>query len=184
MNKGFAAWAAHWRVPCGFAWGAAYLVFSQPNVQLIAMGGGLAMAGVLVRSWSVGYIEKDQTLATDGPYRYTRNPLYFGSFLIGAGFAIAGGSWPLTLSFLVLFFLIYWTVMRREAKFLRQKFGEDYERYARSVPFFFPGLTARKDLPQSKEKFRWAQYRRNHEHEAVLGYVAGLVFLALKVWLR
>lgn len=184
MDRRFADWAARWRVPLGFAWGAAYLVFSQPTVELMAIGGGLALAGIVVRGWSAGYLEKDRRLATDGPYRYTRNPLYLGSFLIGAGFALAGNSWALALSFLVLFLLIYATVMRREAHFLRQQFREGYDRYARSVPLFIPTFATRPDLPPSGEKFRWARYRRNHEFEAALGYAAGMVFLALKAWLR
>ncbi len=184
MDKGFAAWAARWRVPVGFAWGAAYLVFSQPTVQLIAIGGSIAFAGVLLRSFSSGFLEKDRSLATEGPYRFTRNPLYLGSFFIGVGFSAAGGSWGLALSFLALFFLVYGTVMRREAHSLQQQFGEDYDRYSQAAAMFFPSFWKRPQLPRGDEKFRWSRYRRNHEYEAALGYAAGMVFLALKAWLR
>jgi protein-S-isoprenylcysteine O-methyltransferase Ste14 len=184
MNKRFAAWAARSRVPLGFAWGAAYLVFSQPTMRLLAMGGAVALAGVVIRACSAGYLEKSRTLAVAGPYRYTRNPLYLGSFFTGAGFALAGGSWALALSFLVLFPLIYGTVMVREEDLLREKFGETFERYASAVPLFVPGLAARGDRPPSEERFRWERYRRNHEYEAALGFAAGMVFLVLKMWLR
>ena len=184
MDKGFAAWAARWRVPLGFAWGAAYLVFSQPTAQLIALGGSIAFAGMLLRAFSAGFLEKDRSLATEGPYRITRNPLYFGSFLIGVGFSAAGGSWVLALSFLVLFFLIYGTVMRREAYSLQQQFGEDYDRYSQAAGLFFPSFENRPQLPLRGEKFRWARYLRNREYEASLGYAAGMVFLVLKAWLR
>jgi protein-S-isoprenylcysteine O-methyltransferase Ste14 len=184
MDKSFAAWAARSRVPLGFAWGAAYLVFSQPTLRLLAIGGGGALAGVLIRACSAGYLEKSRTLAVAGPYRYTRNPLYLGSFFIGAGFALAGGSWVLGLSFLALFLLIYVTVMRREEDFLRQQFGEAFDRYARAVPLFVPTFVRRGDRPSAEEKFRWARYHRNHEYEAALGYAGGMVFLAVKIWLR
>lgn len=184
MDKGFAAWMTRWRVSLGFAWGAAYLVFSQPTFGLLAIGAGMAFAGVLVRACAAGYLEKGQCLTTDGPYRSTRNPLYLGSFFIGAGFAMAGGSWGLGLSFLLLFPIVYGTVMRREEHLLRQQFGEDYDRYAREVPLFVPTFSTRRERPRSGETFRWGRFRRNHEYEAVLGYLAGLVFLALKIWLR
>jgi protein-S-isoprenylcysteine O-methyltransferase Ste14 len=171
-------------VALGFAWGAAYLVFSQPTVRLLAIGGAIALAGLIVRAWAAGYLEKGRSLATGGPYHYLRNPLYLGSFFLGGGFALAGASWALGISFLVLFFGIYGTVMRREERFLREQFGEDFDRYARAVPLFLPSLAARSGAPASGEQFRWARYRRNHEYEAAIGYLGGIAFLALKIWLR
>jgi protein-S-isoprenylcysteine O-methyltransferase Ste14 len=184
MDSRFAAWSARWRVPLGFAWGAAYLLLSQPTVRLLAVGGVVALVGVLLRACSAGYLEKSRTLSTAGPYRYTRNPLYLGSFLIGAGFALAGGSWTLGLSFLVLFLVIYGTVMRREEDFLRGQFKEKFEGYARAVPLFVPAFAPRGDRPLPEERFLWARYRKNHEYEAALGYLGGMAFLALKLWLR
>jgi protein-S-isoprenylcysteine O-methyltransferase Ste14 len=184
MDKGFAAWAARARVPLGFAWGAAYLVFSQPTPRMIVIGGALAFAGVLLRAVSAGYLEKGSSLARAGPYRYTRNPLYLGSFLMGGGFALAGGSWALGLSFIAMFFLIYWTVMRREEAFLRQQFGDSYNRYERAVPLFIPVPGSRGDVARPEENFSWKRYRKNHEHEAAIGYLAAVLFLVLKMWLR
>jgi protein-S-isoprenylcysteine O-methyltransferase Ste14 len=181
MNKGYAVWGARWRVPLGFALGAAYLVSSQPTWVLLAAGGGVAFAGLVVRAWAAGYLAKNQSLATTGPYAYTRNPLYLGSALIGLGFALAGGSWALGPVFLVFFLAVYWPVMRREEDFLRREFGEAYDRYAKDVPLFFPRVG--KGLGGG-EKFRWERYRRNREYEAAFGYVAGTLFLALKIWLR
>jgi protein-S-isoprenylcysteine O-methyltransferase Ste14 len=181
MDKGYVAWAARWRVPLGFALGAAYLVISQPTWRLFAAGGGVALAGLLVRACSAGYLTKNQSLATSGPYAYTRNPLYLGSALMGLGFVLAGGSWALGLAFLVLFLGVYWPVIRREEHFLRREFGDVYDRYAEAVPLFFP--RPRKAMGGGEE-FRWEQYRKNREYEAALGYVAGMVFLALKIWLR
>lgn len=184
MDRWFAAWAARWRVPLGFAWGAAYLVFSQPSVRLLWMGGTVAFLGVLLRAYSAGYLEKSRILSTAGPYRFTRNPLYLGSFLIGAGFALAGGSWALGLSFLILFLAVYGAVMQHEEHFLRKQFGEDFDRYGRAVPLFVPAFRARRGWALQQENFRWALYRKNHEYEAALGYLGGMVFLALKIWLR
>ena len=75
------------RLPLGFLFGIAYLVFARPTPLTLAVGGAIALIGVVVRAWASGHISKNERLATSGPYAHTRNPLYFGSFLIAAGFA-------------------------------------------------------------------------------------------------
>ena len=181
MDERYAAWAARWRVPLGFALGVTYLILAQPTVRLVVAGGGVALLGLVVRAFAAGYLEKNQSLATRGPYAYTRNPLYLGSFLLGLGFSLAGASWLAGLAFLGLFLLVYWPVMRREEDALRRQFGEIYSRYAESVPLFVP---TRPGMPASGEKFRWERYLKNREYEAALGYVAGMVFLLLKAAVR
>jgi protein-S-isoprenylcysteine O-methyltransferase Ste14 len=180
MDRGYAAWAARWRVPLGFALGIGYLVFAQPSPRLLAVGGATAFAGLAVRGYAAGSLEKNRALATGGPYAHTRNPLYLGSFIMGAGFAVAGGSWILGVAFLALFFLVYWPVMRREEQFLRKEFGEAYAKYASVVPFFFPSW---RRAPETGEGFRWEFYRKNHEYQAAGGFLAGILFLALKMLL-
>lgn len=181
MDSGYAAWAARWRVPMGFALGAAYLVFSRPTPRLLIVGAIVALLGLLVRAYAAGSLDKNRTLAVSGPYAYTRNPLYLGSSIMGCGFAIAGGSWALGLAFAALFVLVYWPVMRREAEFLQQQFGEIYARYAQAVPFFLP--TGRR-APAAGEGFQWVLYRRNREYQAAAGFLAGIIFLVLKMVLK
>jgi hypothetical protein len=187
MNRTYAAWAARWRVPLGFAMAIALVILSRPTTRFLASGGGIALVGLLLRGLAAGYLEKGRRLATCGPYRYTRNPLYLGSFLMGAGFAIAAASWVLGLAFLIFFLLIYAPVMRREEEELRRQFGGEYERYAGSVPLFFPRVVRRAETEPSvsiEEKFEWKRYRKNREYEAGLGYLVGLVFLVAKMELR
>jgi protein-S-isoprenylcysteine O-methyltransferase Ste14 len=181
MDKEYGVWAARYRVALGFVLAAAYLVFCHPSFSRLVAGGAVALAGLLLRAWSAGYLAKDRTLATSGPYAFTRNPLYLGSALTGLGFALAGGSWGLGAAFLVYFPTMYWPVMRREAQFLRGHFGEAYDRYAETVPLFFPKL---RKTAVSREHFLWERYRKNREYEAALGWLAGIAFLTLKIWLR
>jgi protein-S-isoprenylcysteine O-methyltransferase Ste14 len=129
-------------------------------------GGAVAAAGLALRALPRA-ISKNQKLAMNGPYAYTRNPLYLGSALMGAGFAVAGGSWILALACVVLFAAIYWPVIRREEEYLRREFGEVYDRYAQQVPLFLPRFRR----IGAGEKFQWKQYRKNHEYEAFLGYL-------------
>ncbi|HEV2493050.1 MAG TPA: isoprenylcysteine carboxylmethyltransferase family protein [Terriglobia bacterium] len=184
MGLSYSEQAARLRVPLGFALGVAYLVLAQPTLRLLGIGAAIALAGLVARGWAAGCLDKNQRLATGGPYAYTRNPLYLGSLLLGLGFAVAGGSWALGIAFLALFLLVYWPVMRREEDFLRQTFGEVYDRYAVAVPFLFPVRSKAAPTAEEGGGFQWARYKRNREYQAALGYVAGVVLLVLKLALR
>jgi protein-S-isoprenylcysteine O-methyltransferase Ste14 len=165
----------------GFALAAAFLVLAQPSAGSLLCGAAIMLAGLLLRAWSAGYLAKDQRLATRGPYSYTRNPLYLGSAVMGLGGAVAGRSWIMGVAFAVFFILVYWPVMKREAEFLRREFPQAFAPYAKQVPLFFPKLPS---IPAGREKFQWPLYLKNREYEAAAGYVAAILFLALKMWLR
>jgi protein-S-isoprenylcysteine O-methyltransferase Ste14 len=180
MNNAYATWAARWRVALGFLLGFAYLLFCRPTAKLLLAGGAVATVGLAIRAYAAGHLTKNQKLAMSGPYAYTRNPLYFGSALMGAGFAIAGGNWILALAFALLFAGVYWPVIRREEEYLRGEFGPVYDQYARRVPLFVP----RYRWPESGEKFSWKQYLKNHEYEAFFGYLTLMIYLAFRTWLR
>lgn len=177
----YGAWAARWRVPLGFAFTIAYVVLSQPTRALLIAGCLVALAGLTLRSVAAGYIEKNQSLATSGPFRYSRNPLYLGTLILGSGFMIAGNSWILGLAFIALFLSIYFPVMRREEEFLRQRFGAEFEAYARRTPLFLP-LPGR--TPAARGAFSWRQYIKNREYQAACGWAAISLFLAIKLALR
>jgi protein-S-isoprenylcysteine O-methyltransferase Ste14 len=149
-------------------------------------GVGVSMTGLALRAWAAGSIRKDRELATGGPYAHTRNPLYIGSFFLGAGLTLAGGRLVLGAVFLGLFFLVYRVTVRREVAELEERFGERYRIYADQVPGVLPRLTAYEgglsDSPVGG--FSPARYMRNREWEAALGALAafGVLVLKLKLW--
>jgi protein-S-isoprenylcysteine O-methyltransferase Ste14 len=181
MDERHAARMARWRVPLGLGLGVLYLVFAQPSAACLEAGSAIALLGLGLRAVAAGYLEKNERLATEGPYAYTRNPLYLGSLLIGIGVTVAGRTWFLGAVFLLFFIFVYFPVIQREAEELRRRFGRAYEQYAEQVPLFFP--TARHKKP-AEQRFRWSRYVRNREYEAALGYVAAVLFLAIKIKLR
>ncbi len=137
---------------------------------------------MFVRAWASGHISKNERLATSGPYAHTRNPLYFGSFLIAAGFAVAA-HWALLLVVLAFFVLIYAPTMERERANISGRFPEDYEVYAANVPAFVPRPTpwrggAVADQPSSGG-FSLDLYMKHGEWKAGLTYV---VVMAWLVW--
>lgn len=175
------AWAQKARVPLGFAFAVAFAVFCRPTRLSIIVGAPIALAGLALRAAAAGVIAKDSALATGGPFRYTRNPLYLGSFILGAGCVAAGASLPLAVAFVALFALIYAPVMRGESRHLRRLFGEAYDAYARRTPLFLP-MPGRGS--GGKGAFTWRRYRINREYQAAAGAAAIFIFLIAKSMLR
>src|ERR1700729_2669141 len=108
------------RVPLGFVFAVLYLWLARPTWQFMLIGSIGIAPGLVIRALASGHVRKNESLATSGPYAYTRNPLYLGSLLIGLGFAVAAGSWWVCAALGVMFFAIYLPVIRDEEKFLRR----------------------------------------------------------------
>src|SRR5258706_15305640 len=103
------------RVPLGFLCAAIFFLLSRPRQLTLAVGAAIALPGLALRAWASGHLRKNDALAMTGPYAYTRNPLYLGSFFIGIGFTIASGRFVLGFVFAALFLGIYVPVMRVES---------------------------------------------------------------------
>lgn len=170
------------RVPLGFLFAAIFLFFAQPTFLTLIIGAVISIVGLLIRAWASGHIRKNQTLAISGPYAYTRNPLYVGSFIMGIGFTIASGVWWLAILFAILFLGIYLPVMRVEAQELTAIFGESFGKYAKEVPLFIPRLTKYKDENSAAKNFELDLYLRYREYQAALGVTFALGILALKAY--
>jgi protein-S-isoprenylcysteine O-methyltransferase Ste14 len=165
------------RVPLGFVLGALYLWLAHPTPTTMIVGGVIALVGLLFRAWAAGHIVKNDQLATTGPYAHTRNPLYFGSFLLAAGFAIMGGPW-LVLLVIVFFAVVYIPVIASERQQIRKRFPEAYAEWERHVPAFVP-----RPLPWrsggAESRFSLDLYLRHKEWRAALAFAGAVAFL---VW--
>ncbi len=169
------------RVPVGFLYGLVFLYFSRPDPHLLGAGLLVAAAGLSVRIWAAGHLEKWRRLAVNGPYRFTRNPLYFGSFLMVLGFTLASARFFLLILFLLLFVLLYRPVMRREEMELCDEYGEDYLVYRERVSLFLPGRPLPASWRGRESSFSWRRVWVNREHHAILGYLIVSLFLCLKL---
>jgi len=167
------------RMPLGFLLGALYLVFARPEPLPLVVGAAIALIGVFVRGWASGHIRKNAKLAVSGPYAYTRNPLYFGSFLIASGFAIAAHS-SLLLLVIAFFVLVYLPKIEAERLNILGRFPEEYPGYAANVPAFIPRRTAWADRPDAGEPFSFDLYMKHGEWKAGLVYVAAVAWLAFR----
>jgi protein-S-isoprenylcysteine O-methyltransferase Ste14 len=156
-----------------------FLLLSTPSALTLLVGAVVSFPGLLLRGLAAGSIHKDQELATGGPYRHLRHPLYLGSFLLGLGLALAGGRWWFPFLFSCLYFFLYRRTIRAEEVGLESLFGEEYVAYRESVPAFVPRPRGH-DPPTSSPGFRHRLYRRNKEWQAAAGAAVGFGLL----WVR
>ncbi len=157
---------------------AVLLVYlARPTPLSIVAGLPLVLAGESIRTWSSGHIRKNKQLATDGPYAYSRNPLYLGSFVLGLGFAVSGNSAWVVGIFLAAFGGMYTSVIQSEERDLARVFGAEFELYRRTVPRFLPRLRRR---PYGGGEFDWALVHKHREYQAWFGIAAELALLAVK----
>lgn len=170
-----------WRVPLGFMAGVALIVWAHPRPLSLAIGLPIAALGLALRACAAGYIRKNDALATTGPYRYTRNPLYLGSALLGAGFVIAADYWLLALLALVLLLGVYLPVIGAEERYLAERFGAAFQEYAARVPRLLPHLGRCGE--RAEGGFSLALYRRHREYQALAGFclLAGVLVLKWKL---
>lgn len=170
------------RVPLGFVAAALYLFElwrRAPQPAAVAWSLALVIPGLWLRGYASGYVKKNQELTSTGPYAHTRNPLYLGSMLMAAGFALALLSWPVALVLAIGFALIYIPVIASEERFLRATFPE-FDQYCRRVPRIIPRLTpARDPAGSSPGHFALALYLKHREYNALLGVT--LLYLSLVV---
>jgi protein-S-isoprenylcysteine O-methyltransferase Ste14 len=168
-------------VPLGFVCAALFIVFARPRPATLVIGACVSMVGLLIRAWAAGHIRKNSALATSGPYAYTRNPLYLGSFIMGLGFTFGAGRWLLGVLFGILFLGIYLPVMRVESATMGQYFSEEFREYSRAVPMFFPRLTAYRTT-NGETGFDSRLYMRYREYEAALGLLLAWGLLVFKAY--
>lgn len=92
----------------------------------------------LGRNWSGRVtVKEDHELIRSGPYRFVRHPIYTGLLLAILGTAIAFGEWR-GLVALVLLTVSFLVKIRVEERFMRETFGDQYERYRAEVPALIP----------------------------------------------
>lgn len=167
------------RVPLGFIFAVVFVFLARPTRISIIAGGLVLLPGLLLRGLASGHVQKDKQLTTSGPYAYTRNPLYLGSLILAAGFAIAARSWWIVAIMLLMFAVIYVPVIAGEERYLRQAFP-DYEDYARQVPRLLPRLTPYAD---QQSAYSSARYWKHREYQACIGCVVVMAVLVAKlVW--
>ena len=153
------------------------------NQILIALA--FIVLGQLWRFWAAGFIGlyrgenvKAQKLATTGAYALMRNPLYFGNFLIGLGWGIMAGLHAAVI-FIVSFYVLYnLAIIPYEEKFLRNKFGIEYESYCGRVKRFYPVFSKLK-FASLRGSFNYKILMKSEIHTVISTFIGTLIMAAV-----
>jgi protein-S-isoprenylcysteine O-methyltransferase Ste14 len=110
----------------------------------------LVAAGIFITTWSAfQFIKVKGTpvpfnpppkVVKTGPYRFARNPMLAGVFLLLFGIGFAVNSISMVVFFTPLYALLnVWELKNIEEPELVKRLGDEYIEYRRKTPMFIPG---------------------------------------------
>jgi len=150
------------------------------------LGIAVAAAGQGVRALVIGlaYVRRGgkdgkvhaDTLVQEGVFAHSRNPLYFGNLLVFLGLTIALNSPAAWLLGMPAVLLAYSAIVAAEERFLRGRFGAEYEAYCARVPRYVPSLTGLGDTLRGTP-FDWRRVIRKDYGTAFSWMTAVLLVL-------
>jgi protein-S-isoprenylcysteine O-methyltransferase Ste14 len=142
--------------------GRTHLVrFTMAAPAVIVLGAVVAGLGALLRVWGTAYLGsgvvqslemKAQGVMADGPYRFVRNPLYLGLWLMVAAMALVMPPSGALLAMILITIFILRLILAEES-FLSERMGDSYRAYLASVPRLAPRL--RTALPRGHSRPDW-----------------------------
>ena len=160
------------------------------GASTIPLWAGLGLAvgflGLAIRGWTVGHVPlgtsgrgtkelRAETLNTDGLYSQVRHPLYLGNYFIWIGAVLLAGKPTAILVTTLAFWLYYERIMMAEERFLFERFGDVFGRWADQTPPFLPRMRAWRPWPYPFS-FRFVLGR---DYQALYGFVAATTAVVL-----
>ncbi len=156
---------------------------------VILAGALLVFLTAALRTWGAAYLRTEvvhdtaqhsEALVADGPFRYTRNPLYLANLPMAAGFGLLASR----LGFLFLVaanWVFVYRLIFREEDALRKSQGESYRVYLEAVPRFWPSLTPR--VPAGNRAPQWGQAFAGESFVWIFGLAELLIAVTLTPWI-
>lgn len=148
---GWVAYEAHLRdVPFGFplpGWVGPIGLALMPLGALLTL---TCVATFVVRGRGTpAPFDPPQAFVVSGPYRWVRNPMYLGAFLLLTGYALCAVSFAALLVPLAMLAAAHLFVVLYEESALERRFAESYRAYRRATPRWIPRPPRRRDLSRS-----------------------------------
>jgi len=110
-----------------------------PRTLSRLLGWPLVVTGLLLGLWGFREMRRAGTnvdpyhpttaIVERGPYGFTRNPLYVGMTLIYSGISARANASLAALLLPAALHVVHYKVIKREERYLEEKFGEEYLRY-------------------------------------------------------
>ena len=156
---------------------------------VIATGALLIFLAAALRTWGAAYLRTEvvhdtaqhsEALVADGPFRYTRNPLYFACLPMAAGIGVLASRSGFVFVVLANWIFVYRLIFREEKSLLKTQ-GESYRAYCRAVPRFWPALRPR--IPSGNRKPDWGQAFAGESFVWLFGVAASLIAVTLNPWI-
>ena len=136
---GVLMWVLARAVPSAQLWPVEPLSIATLAGLCVAFAGGLvALAGALEFNRARTTVNplsphRASALVTTGIYRFTRNPMYLGMLLVLVGWGVYLGNAAAWLALPLFVWLLNNLQVKSEERILRERFREEYERYAERV---------------------------------------------------
>jgi len=130
---------------------------------VIVAGALLVFLAAGLRTWGAAYLRTEvvhdtaqhsEALVADGPFRYTRNPLYLANLPMAAGIGVLASRSGFVFLVLANWIFVYRLILREEESLLKTQ-GESYRAYFEAVPRFWPALKPR--VPSGNLRPDWGQ---------------------------
>jgi protein-S-isoprenylcysteine O-methyltransferase Ste14 len=120
----------YWSLPIGGDW--------RTTLGWICVAGWAVLAASAIglfrrKQTSMITFRPANTLVTTGPYTFTRNPMYVSLALLTIAFAFFLNSWWIVLLLVPTLLIVQQVVIVPEERYLRRRFGAEYEAYTRRV---------------------------------------------------
>jgi protein-S-isoprenylcysteine O-methyltransferase Ste14 len=116
--------------------GLVYGIWSVIIQNTVGQGGPVEIGNIEISP-------KTKNLVVTGPYKYTRNPMLFGTLLIYLAFALFMNSITAVVLISVIFIIMLTVVVKMEERRLLKDFGRQYEEYRKKVSKFIPWFQRR-----------------------------------------
>jgi len=157
--------------------------------SVIATGALFVFLSAALRTWGTAYLRTEvvhdhaqhsEALVADGPFRYTRNPLYLANLPMATGVGVLASRSGFVFLLLANWIFVYRLIFREEEA-LRQTQRDSYHAYCRAVPRFWPALRPR--VPSGNLQPDWGQAFAGESFVWLFGVAELLIAVTLNPWI-
>ena len=181
-HTSFIGWLRHLIAPSVARETSAAETFAR---VVILSGALLVFVAAAIRTWGAAYLQTDvvhdtaqhsEALVADGPFRYTRNPLYLASVVMAAGIGVLASRAGFVFLVVANWVFVYRLIFREEEALLQSQ-GESYRAYLDAVPRFWPALQP--CVPASARAPQWTQAFAGESFVWIFGLAELLIAITL-----